>query len=167
MTTEIARFMVALEHTWDAHLDALLTRRDPEAALVDAAREPSVAHLPMMTGARGRAAVTAFYAEELVAHLPEDFVRTRISRTVDRFHLVDEATTSFTHDQELPWLLPGVPATHRRVEVLTITVVEFDRGRIAATRTLWDHATLCDRLGLDGLPGRRQGSRVRSQPRRR
>ncbi len=152
MTTEIARFMVALERRWDDHLEALLRRRDPEAALAEAVREPSVRHLPMMTGAEGRAAVTAFYAEQLVDHLPDDLTRTRVSRTVDRFHLVDEARISFTHDRELPWLLPAVDATHRDVEVLTITVVEFERGRIAAARTLWDHATLCDRLGVEVLP---------------
>ncbi len=55
---------------------------------------------------------------------------------------------SFTHDRDLPWLLPGVEATDRRPEVLTMTVVSFDRGRIASQRVLWDHATLDGQLGL-------------------
>jgi hypothetical protein len=40
-----------------------------------------------------------------------------ISRTVDRFRPVDEAMVSFTHDRELPWLLPGTGPTHRQAEV--------------------------------------------------
>jgi carboxymethylenebutenolidase len=74
-----------------------------------------------------------------------------MSRTVDRFRLVDETTVSFTHDRELPWLLPGVGPTHRPAEVLTITVVGFDRGLIASQRILWDHATLTAQLGIPPL----------------
>ncbi len=84
--------------------------------------EPSVLHIPAMTGAAGRAALARFYVEELFGHLPADLTRTRISRTVDRFRLVDETTVSFTHDQEMPWLLPGVAPTHARAEVLAIAV---------------------------------------------
>ena len=61
---------------------------------------------------------------------------------MDRWRLVDETTVSFTHDRELPWLLPGVEPTFRRAEVLAIAVVGFDRTRIRSQRVLWDHATL-------------------------
>ena len=62
---------------------------------------------------------------------------------------------SFTHDRELPWLLPGVAPTHERAEVLTIAVVGFERGRISSQRVLWDHATLSAQLGL--VESRRAG----------
>jgi carboxymethylenebutenolidase len=80
-----------------------------------------------------------------------DLALNRISRTVDRFHLVDETTGSFIHDRELPWLLPGIAPTGRRAEVLTIAVVGFERGRISSQRTLWDYATLTEQLGVAGL----------------
>ena len=35
---------------------------------------------------------------------------------------------SFTHDLELPWLLPGVGPTHRRATVQVIAIVGFERG---------------------------------------
>jgi carboxymethylenebutenolidase len=70
---------------------------------------------------------------------------------VDRFRLVDEATVTFTHDRELPWLLPGAAPAYRRAEVLTITVVSFQRGRICSQRILWDHATLTAQLGVPSL----------------
>ena len=150
MTTEIARFMVKLAAIWDAHVKALLSTRDIEAALVDSVAEPSVVHIPAMTGARGRAAVERFYASELLPHLPPDLTLSRLSRTVDRFHLVDETTVSFTHDRELPWLLPEVAPTGRVVKVLTIAVVGFERGKLSSSRVLWDYATMMAQLGFAG-----------------
>jgi carboxymethylenebutenolidase len=140
--------MRQLERTWDAHNAALLQLRDSAAALTHLAARSSVRHIPALTGAADRADVARFYAEDVVPHLPADLVITRISRTVDRFRLVDEATVSFTHHCELPWLLPGTAPTHRRAEVLAITVVGFDHGRIADQRILWDHATLTAQLDL-------------------
>ena len=99
-----------------------------------------------MTGATGRQAVERFYADQFLPHLPDDLKLRRISRTVDRWRLVDETTVSFTHDRELPWLLPGVEPTFRRAEVLAIAVVGFDRTRIRSQRVLWDHATLAAQL---------------------
>ena len=154
MTTAIAQFMRELERAWDAHLQALLVRRDPGGSLAHLAAEPSVLHIPAMTGATGRAALGRFYAEDYLPHLPGDLSLTRISRTVDRFRLVDETTVSFTHDRELPWLLPGISPTGRRAEVLTIAVVGFTRGRVCDQRILWDHATLTAQLGIPSLRDR-------------
>ena len=110
MTPSIAQFMRDLEQAWDAHQQALLQRRDLAAALASLAAEPAVTHIPAMTGATGRQAVERFYADQVLPHLPEDLELRRISRTVDRWRLVDETTVSFTHDRELPWLLPGAAA---------------------------------------------------------
>jgi carboxymethylenebutenolidase len=148
MTTEIARFMVKLEGIWDDHVAASLRTHDLAGSLANLVPEPSLLHIPAMTGASGAAALERFYREDLFGHVPADLTLRRISRTVDRFHLVDEATVSFTHDRELPWLLPDVAPTHNRAEVLTITVVGFRRGLISSQRVLWDHATLSAQLGL-------------------
>ena len=148
MTTAIAQFMRELERAWDAHRDALLVRRDLAAALAPLAAEPSVVHIPAMTGASGRAAVEQFYAGQFLPYVPGDLKLSTISRTVDRWRLVEEITVSFTHDQMLPWLLPGIEPTCRRAEVLAIAVVGFERARIRAQRILWDHATLAGQLGF-------------------
>jgi carboxymethylenebutenolidase len=148
VTPSIAQFMRDLEQAWDAHQQALLTRRDLAAALAPLAPEPVVTHIPAMTGGTGRQAVERFYADQLLPHLPDDLELRRISRTVDRWRLVEEATVSFTHDRELPWLLPGAEPTFRRAEVLAIAVVGFDRTRIRSQRVLWDHATLATQLSL-------------------
>ena len=72
MTTEIAQFMHQLERTWDAHVAALLERRDLDAAMVNMTAEPSVRHLPTMTGADGRSALESFYRDALLPCLPAD-----------------------------------------------------------------------------------------------
>ena len=140
--------MRELERAWDTHRDALLIRRDLAAALAPLAAEPSVVHRPAMTGATGRLALERFYAEQLLPHLPGDLTLSAISRTVDRWRLVDETTVLFTHDRVLPWLLPGIKPTYRRAEVLAIAVVGFERTRIRSQRILWDHATLAAQLGI-------------------
>ena len=95
MTTEIARFMRKLEGRWDDHLEALFARRDVDAAMADMTAATSVRHLPTMTGADGRPDVERFYREVVLPYLPGDLGFARRSRTVDRFHLVDELTVSF------------------------------------------------------------------------
>ena len=148
MTPSIAQFMRDLEQVWEAHQQALLKHRDLRAALAPLAAEPAVTHIPAMTGASGRRAVERFYADQFLPYVPDDLTLSKISRTVDRWRLVDETTVSFTHDRELPWLLPGVEPTFRRAEVLAIAVVGFDRTRIRSQRVLWDHATMAGQLGL-------------------
>ncbi len=147
MTTQIAHFMKRLEDTWDAHVEAV-GRGDLEAALAPMSSSPSVTHLPAMTGAAGRDALAEWYRTAVFGRLPGDLRRSRRSRTVDRFRIVDETVVSFTHDRELPWLLPRIAPTGHRASVLAIAVVEFDRGRLHAQRILWDQATLAAQLEL-------------------
>jgi carboxymethylenebutenolidase len=155
MTTESARFMRTLERRWDDHVDALYIRRDVDAAMADTAATTSVRHIPTMTGADGRPALERFYRDVVLPHLPGDLECTRRSRTVDRFHLVDELTVSFLHDCEVSWLIPGIEPTGRHASVAAIVVVDFDRGAIASQRTLWDGASLAAQLGVAVPPSRR------------
>jgi carboxymethylenebutenolidase len=148
VTTEIAQFMRKLEGRWDSHLEALFARRDVDAAMADMTSATSVRHIPTMTGADGRPDVERFYRDVVLPHVPGDLRFTRRSRTVDRFHLVDELTVSFVHDCEVAWLIPGIGPTGRQASVAAIVVVDFDRGAIASQRTLWDGASLASQLGV-------------------
>ena len=49
---------------------------------------------------------------------------------------------------ELPWLPPGVPPTHRRADVLAMSVVTLRRSQSTSHRTSWDHRGLLAKLGL-------------------
>lgn len=140
--------MRQLERIWDGFQRAVLVAGDVDAAMAATAERTSLVNVPMLTGARDRDGVRRYLAEDLVPHRPADLSHRRVSRTVDRFRVVDELAVGFTHDRELPWLLPGVAPTHRRAEVLTVTVATIRQGRISHQRTLWDLAGLTTQLGL-------------------
>ena len=55
---------------------------------------------------------------------------------------------SFTHTVEMPWMLPGIPPTNRRVEVPLVAIVGFRDGKLAAERIYWDQASVLKQIGL-------------------
>jgi carboxymethylenebutenolidase len=148
VTPAIQELIRQNENLWDGFCRAIAEAHDADAAMAAAAAETSLINQPMRTGAGDRAGLRRYLTHDLLPHLPADLSLRRTSRTADRFRVVDELTVGFTHDRELPWLLPGAPVSQRRVEVLAITVATVRQGRIAAVRTLWDQAGLLAGLGL-------------------
>ncbi len=146
MTPGIQELMREVERVRDGFRRAVLAG-DADAAVALCADGVTLVDLPVGTGAAGREAVRG-HVGRIAAHLPADLAFARLSRTVDRFRVVDEERVSFLHDRELPWLLPGVAATRQRAEVLAISVATVRQGRLLAVRTLWDHTTLLAGLGL-------------------
>ena len=49
---------------------------------------------------------------------------------------------------DMPWILPGVPPTGRRVELAVVAVVEFRDGKIASEHIYWDQASVLVQVGL-------------------
>lgn len=148
MTPGIQELMRQIEQVWDGYRRDVYVARDLDAALAATDATTSLVNLPVGTGAADRDALRRHLADDVLPHLPADLTRTRISRTVDRFRVVDEERVSFTHDVELPWLLPGVAPTHGTARVVAVTVATLRQARISAQRTLWDHAGLLTQLGL-------------------
>lgn len=147
MTKAVQDLMVAVERTRDTFA-AAVRGGDLDAALATVTDDVALATLPAGTGARGVDALRRHLAEDVLPHRPDDLATRRVSRTGDRWRVVDEEVVTFTHDREMPWLLPGVAATGRRAEVLAISVVTVRRQRVTEYRTLWDHHGLLDQLGL-------------------
>ena len=77
-----------------------------------------------------------------------DLVQAPINRVVDDGHLVDEIRTTFTHDRSMKWFLPGVPPTHRTVNIDIIVVVQFRSGKIICERIYRDQAPVLRQVGL-------------------
>jgi carboxymethylenebutenolidase len=48
----------------------------------------------------------------------------------------------------MPWILPGVPPTGRRVELAVVAVIEFRDGKIASEHIYWDQASVLVQVGL-------------------
>ena len=92
---------------FDAHTEAEFKTRDIDATMATMGERPHVTHVPTMTGGFGRDQVRRFYETWFIGHWPEDTVVTPISRTVGEDRVVDEVMISFTHDCEMPALLPG------------------------------------------------------------
>jgi carboxymethylenebutenolidase len=153
VTPGIQELMRAIERVRDGFRRDVLAG-DVEAALASCAPNVTLARMPVGTGASGLEALRTHLVDDVIGHLPADLAFTRVSRTVDRFRVVDEERVAFTHDRELPWLLPGVAPTGLHAEVLAITVVTVRQNRVNTVRTLWDHADLLGRLGMpaDAVP---------------
>ncbi len=157
MTKAVQDLMVEVERVRDAFVAALLGP-DPDAAHALLTPDARLVIDPAGTTVQGADAIRHFVAEQVAPGRPADLAVRRRSRTGDRWHVVDEAVATFTHDREMPWLLPGVPATGRCVEVDLVTLVGVRRSRITRVRLVWDLLGLADQLGLapGGLPRRRR-----------
>jgi carboxymethylenebutenolidase len=151
---------------FDAHTDAEFKTHDIDATMATMGEAPHVTHVPVMTGGHGTEAVRKFYETWFIGHWPEDTKITLVSRTVGESQLVDELILSFTHDCEMPAILPGIKPTGRQVVAPTVVIVGFDRdSKITHEHIYWDQASMLVQLGLidpTSLPvtGSEQAARV-------
>jgi carboxymethylenebutenolidase len=147
--------MSELAETFDAHTKAEFQDLDLEATMATMADDPYVHHVPTVTGGRGTDAVREFYGRHFIGHWPDDTETRQVSRTIGTEQVVDELVISFTHDRELPIMLPGIPPTGRRISVPLVVVVGFEGGKVRHEHIYWDQATVLVQAGLldpDGLP---------------
>ena len=133
---------------WEEHTAHEFVTRNPEATLATMVEDAYVNHVPVLTGGFGKKALRAFYSQDFIPVMPPDTTLTPVSRTVGEDQLVDEMIFSFTHTQEIPWMLPGIPPTNRRVEVPLVAIVRFREGKLAHEHIYWDQASVLKQLGL-------------------
>lgn len=136
------------EHVWELHTTSEFSSLDLDTTMATMSDKPEVVHVPTAMGARGRASVRHFYRRWFVGHHAADFAIEPLTRTTGGTRLVDELLVSFTHDVEVPWILPGVPPTGRRVEIPLIAVVSFDGALISGEHIYWDQAAVLGQTGL-------------------
>jgi carboxymethylenebutenolidase len=133
---------------WQQHTYSEFVLRDAPGALQTMTDNPYVLMVPIATGGRGREGVLDFYATKFLAQLPADLIPTSISQTIAEDTIVEEAVYAFTHDQAMDWMIPGVPATGKRIEMAVIGVIKFENGKIASEHLYWDHASILAQLGV-------------------
>ena len=144
-----------LGSVFDAHMAAEFELRDADKAMETMTDAPSLTHVPVVTGAKGKEALRGFYRDHFVGKWPSDLSVERISRTTTGDMLIDEFIVRFTHDVVMDAILPGLAPTGRRVELPHVAVVGFENGKIAFERIYWDQGSMLVQLGLldvDGLP---------------
>lgn len=138
---------------WEEHTAHEFTTRDTEATLATMVEDAYVNHVPVLTGGAGKDELRAFYSRDFIPRMPPDTKLTPVSRTIGERQLVDEMIFSFTHTQEMPWMLPGIAPTNRRVEVALVAIVAFRDGKLAHEHIYWDQASVLKQIGLLTDPG--------------
>ena len=152
---EARRDVPDLGRVFDDHVAAEFVGMDLDATMATMTDAPYVYHLPAMTGGVGVEDVRRFYGDHFIGKWPKDIEITPVSRTIGDDQVVDELVLSFTHDIEMPQLLPGVSPTGKHVRLAFCVVVGFDDGKVAHEHIYWDQASLLVQVGLldpAGLP---------------
>jgi carboxymethylenebutenolidase len=119
--------------------------------------DPYVFAIPSGTGGSGRAGVREFYANQFLPKIPPDFELTSLSQTLDNDRIVEEFVIRFTHTLDMDWMLPGLPATGRRVEFAFVGIIQFHAGKVANEHFYWDQATVLSQLGVLDHPAAAAG----------
>lgn len=109
-------------------------------------QNPSVTHIPTLTGGTGTTELEKFYSRFF--NNPPSIRQTLLSRTIGSDRVVDELHVWFKHTHDVPWMLPGIPPTNRRVEVMIVSIVAFRGGKICHEHVYWDQASVLYQLGL-------------------
>jgi carboxymethylenebutenolidase len=138
----------SLSELWEEHTAHEFNTRDTAATLDTMVEDAYVNHVPVMTGGYGKQQLAAFYSTDFIPKMPPDTRLTPVSRTIGADQLVDEIIFSFTHTQEMPWMLPGVAPTNRFVEVPLVVIVRFRDGKLAHEHIYWDQASVLKQIGL-------------------
>ena len=133
---------------WDLHTQFEFADKSVEKTMETMTSNPFVTHVPTMAGGRGIESLTYFYGTDFIPTNPPDMKIVPVSRTVGDTSIVDELIVSFTHTQEVNWILPGVPPTLKFVRFPLVAIVGFENGKINSEHIYWDQASVLYQLGL-------------------
>lgn len=111
-------------------------------------KTPGVTYTPTISGGIGRKALRHFYEHFFIGKLPASMRLRLLSRTTGPDRIVDELYVSYEHTQEVPWMLPGVPPTNKRVEIILVSIVSMRAGRLYSEHVYWDQASVLVQVGL-------------------
>jgi carboxymethylenebutenolidase len=138
-----------VQAVWDAKYKDEVPERGSMAVVTSMTQNsPHVTVAPTLEGGIGRRKLEEFYREFFIPSLVDDFEMRLVSRTVGVDRVVDEMIVSFTHSDEIDWILPGVPPTGKRVEVAMVSIVTVRGGKLVSEHMYWDQATVLVQVGL-------------------
>ncbi|XXG95187.1 Carboxylic acid transporter [Hypoxylon texense] len=111
-------------------------------------KSPHVTYVPTLTGGIGAEELQRFYSEFFINSNPPSMKLTLLSRTIGSDRIVDEMHAAFKHTQEMPWILPGISPTNKRVEILLVSIVTVRGGKLYHEHMYWDQASVLVQVGL-------------------
>ncbi|KAF2642221.1 hypothetical protein P280DRAFT_449790 [Massarina eburnea CBS 473.64] len=109
---------------------------------------PTVNFTPTLTGGSGLDELSRFYTEYFLKSQPPSLNMRLISRTIGVDRIVDELYIQFKHTTPMPWVLPGVPPTNKKVEIVVVSIVGMRAGKVWSERFYWDQASVLFQVGL-------------------
>jgi carboxymethylenebutenolidase len=139
---------LAMVEIWEKHIAAEFKTKNIDATMATMTSDPFVNHVSVITGGVGYNEVRHFYSIYFIPGQPTDSEVVPVTRTVGRDRIVDELIHKFTDTIEMPWILPGIRPTGRRVEIAVVVVVQFKDGKIAGEHIYWDQASVLAQVGL-------------------
>ncbi|GFF33890.1 hypothetical protein IFM51744_02265 [Aspergillus udagawae] len=139
-----------LEKRWEEHLEARFFSMNLNNVMEQYVDHltPNVTYAPTMSGGIGARDLRRFYEHHFLRNLPPSMRLRLLSRTIGVDRVVDELYASFEHTQEIPWMLPGVPPTNKKVEVILVSIVSLRSGKLYSEHVYWDQASVLVQIGL-------------------
>jgi len=140
---------------WAEHCRCEFELRDVDATLATMTDGAHLLNIPTGHGGTGRGEMRRFYTDEFIGTFPDDITVDSLGLAAGDTRVAEEVVMSFTHDREMPWILPGVEPTGRRVAIPQVAVVGFSDGKVSFEHIWWDQAALLAQIGLldpAGLP---------------
>jgi hypothetical protein len=111
-------------------------------------RTPTVNFTPTLVGGSGHEELARFYREYFMANQIPIFHMRLISRTIGVDRIVDELYIQFKHTIDMPWVLPSVKPTGKKVEIVVVSIVGMRGGKVWSERLYWDQASVLFQVGL-------------------
>lgn len=142
------RISVDLERVWEEHMALEFETKDAAATMRTMVAEPYVNHVPTLTGGIGQKDLFLFYRDYFIPSNPPSTSIRLISRTIGVDRVVDEMVFFFDHTQAIPWMLPDVPPTGKKVSVALVAIVCIRGGKLYHEHIYWDQASVLVQLGL-------------------
>ncbi|KAI9157965.1 dienelactone hydrolase [Paramyrothecium foliicola] len=137
-----------LEAVLDVNTQSKFFDKNPDQAVAafTTHKTPHITNIPTLTGGIGAEELKQFYSDFFVN--PPSTKVTLLSRTIGADRIVDELHVQFKHTQEVPWILPGVPATDKKVEIAIVSIVTLRGGKLYHEHVYWDQASVLVQVGL-------------------
>jgi carboxymethylenebutenolidase len=140
--------MPDLGSLFDEHVALEFEAKDADGTMATMVDQPTVIHVPVLTGGRDTSTLHQFYRDSFIPAWPADTEVEQVSRTIGDDRAVDELIIRFTHTVEMPFWLPGIAPSGRRVEIPVVVVMGFEGGKVASEHIYWDQASLLVQIGL-------------------
>lgn len=146
--TTLTPYQQHMVTTWEQHGRAEFLLKDPDATIATMCEEPYILAIGLGRLYSGREGVYHFYKHEFLSHIPPDMEMIPVTRVVGEDRIIDEFVVRFTHTIEMPWKLPGIAPTGRKVEMAMFVLVVFKGEKIAYEHLIWNHAAVLAQVGV-------------------